>query len=72
MFQGQSNLKDKGQGHQVSNSLYVIKTRFKFEGKILNDSKVIMFTRDYTDDNDYRTITQYVFHPVGGGERGKT
>ena len=48
---------------------------FKFEDKIQNISKVIVFTRKYTDDNeaddddankDDRTKNN-VSHPVGGG-----
>ena len=76
MFQGQSDLEDQGQGHQVSNSsetftrsLYAIKTRFKFEGKIPKDSKVIMFTRNHTDKDD-ADGTKIICLPqsgVGGG-----
>ena len=30
----------------------MIKTQYKFESKIPNDSKVIVFTRNHTDDDD--------------------
>ena len=40
MFQSRIDLKDQGQGHQVSN----LSETFMFEFKILNDSKVIVFT----------------------------
>ena len=30
----------------------MINTCFKFEGKIQNDSKVMAFTRNHTDDNN--------------------
>ena len=42
MFQCQADLPDQGQGHQ---------TWFKFEGKIPNDSKVIVFKRNHTHDD---------------------
>ena len=48
---------------------YVIKTWFKFEDKIQNTSKVIVFTRNHTndddDDADHRTK-----HNVSPGRRG--
>ena len=47
--------------------LYVTKTKFKFEGKIPNDSKVIMFTRNHTDNDDG---TQNNTSPPVGWERG--
>ena len=48
----------------------MINTWFKFEGKIQNDSKVIAFTRNHTDDdNDSDGGTKNNMSPlVGGGE----
>ena len=61
MFQFKKN-KNQNFGHRRSRSrspvfelvrdLYVINTWFKFEGKIPNDSEVIMFTRNHTYDDD--------------------
>ena len=54
MVQSQFDLEAQGHGHQVFElfrDLRVINTWFKFEGKIQNDSKVIAFTRNQTDDD---------------------
>ena len=54
MFQGQFDLEDQCQGHRFSNlseTFYVINTWFKFEDKIQNTSKVIVLTRNHTDDD---------------------
>ena len=55
MFQCQFDLEDQGSRSPVFKlvrDLYVINTWFKFEGKIQNDSKVITFIRNHTDDDD--------------------
>ena len=49
--------------------LYVINTWFRFEGKIENASKVIVFTRNHTDADDDRrqqNQKQYVSPQPGG------
>ena len=73
MFQGQFDLEDQGEGHQFSNSfldLYVINTWFKFEGKIQNDSKVIPFTRNQTDDDADKAGTKNNMSLPGRGGGG--
>ena len=37
-------------GFELLRDFYMIKTWFKFEGNIPNDPKVIVFTRNHTDD----------------------
>ena len=46
--------------------LYVINIWFKFEDKILNTSKVIVFTRNHTDDDadDYGTKNNVPPHNI--------
>ena len=46
----------------------MINTWFKFEGKIPNDSKVIAFTRNHTDDDDDDEGDEYVSSGRGGGK----
>ena len=43
-------------------------TWFKFEGKIVNDSKVIAFTRNHTDDNETKTLC---VPQLGGGDKNE-
>ena len=44
----------------------MINTWFKFEDKIQNTSKVIMFTRNHTDNED--GTKNNMLPPVGGGD----
>ena len=55
MFQGQFDLENQGQCHQVlvfnsSETFFVINTWFNFDSKIEIKKKVIVFTRNHTDD----------------------
>ena len=47
--------------------LYVINTWFKFEDKIQNTSKVIVFTRNHTDNDDVDDRTKKMSYLSRGG-----
>ena len=58
-------------GTPSANGLYVINSWFKFEDKIQNTTKVIVFTRNHTDgdtdDNDADDRTKNNISPRSGG-----
>ena len=77
MFRGQFDLEDQFQGQSVFKfirDLYVINMWFKFEDKIQNTSKVIVFTRNHTDNDDDDDATKNSMSPPppppgrGGGD----
>ena len=63
-FEGQFDLEDQGQGHQFFKigDLNMIYTQIKFKDKILNGSKVIIFTR-----NDIKLFDQFDHKNQGQG-----
>ena len=69
-FQGQFYLEDQGQEFkELVKDLYVNNTWLKFEDKIQNTSKVIIFTRNHTDDATEPKTIHVCLPPVrGGGE----
>ena len=62
-------------GFKLVRDLCRINTWVKFEDKIPNDSKVITFTRNHTDDNDADNDDDRTKNstapPVGGREGGR-
>ena len=44
---------------------------FKFEGKILNDSKFITFTKNHTDDDTDNNRTKNSMSPPVGGRNNR-
>ena len=51
-FKANLTLKLKVKSPELVRDLYMINLWFKFEDKIQNTSKVIMFTRNHTNDDD--------------------